>query len=285
MSIHGEKIMYHFEKHGYTMDSEIKAKTHQIRGKTAYYSPSNMTIYLESTFSHLTLRPLTDISLMDAPPEELIIVRDNNWRSLQAPTDRLVEAMLSNNLLSKKSEWIKIAQETDPIYSIYVLNEIDEAQFNRLKQAPVKKTNLLYENAISVALPENQRLIDGFSELEISEDGTPYLWAQEEHSQWRFNRPVQSGNYLFKAQLFRHFDPESNPSIKFQFLGENNLYETKLTSDNNILSVPITIEQNHSSLVLSVEDLGWIPSQFINLGEENQVFLFHSAWLEPATSN
>jgi uncharacterized membrane protein len=135
MSIHGEKIMYHFEKQGYTMDSEIKAKTHQIRGKTAYYSPSNMTIYLESTFSNLTLRPLTDIALLDDPPEELIIVRDNNWRSLQAPTDRLVEAMLSNNLLSKKSEWIKIARETDPIYSIYVLNEIDEAQFNRLKQA------------------------------------------------------------------------------------------------------------------------------------------------------
>jgi hypothetical protein len=285
-SLYGESIMKQTESSGFSQLPWLDNKNLPPKGTPAYFSPSLTQPYLTSTFSHFDLHPLTDLSKLETLPEDLVIIKGTEWLPLQSPADRLVSALLYFSTPAQQVEWIKIPDQQWPVYSIYLLHKPDSKFIQRIIQPCGKYSNPLYSKAITVALPEAQLYIDGFSHLEIPTQGEPFCWGSQEKCHLRFDQPISPGEYLLKINLFRHPYPEEKIKMTFSFLGEDTSYTKTVDPGATILSIPVSLKKRSFTPTLITEHPIWTPKEHLENNQDTRelTFLFSGAWLEPVES-
>lgn len=256
-------------------------------GATIHVSPSILIPYMAPSFRGYTLAEIESIAGAgrDGSPIHVLVL--SYWKFVQDPMSRHVHGFAHSKLIGEFNEPPVYIPYNDPHYSdlvLYTMNDPREAIIERILNIPRSLRGMDLTSATAVALPEQQLHVDGFSTLEMLEEGEPFTWAVGGESLLRFDRPIPAGDYILHVLLMRHPHPEQEVDVHFQFDGEGFVAGRELGEGFHHLQLPMTLNRTHHLPTLRVTHPIWRPADIFEGSQDDRelMFLLIGAAMEPA---
>lgn len=249
-----------------------------------YVAPGSMAPYLRDLIPGQRLVP---IESMESRPDDIMEVRVlvlPAWSNIQQTGHVLLRQMIERRLLSDDVQSILLpAGDRRGIININVLSgNLRIPDLRSMSRGRVLRHDPELERAVSAALPEFQRITDGYQNMEISDELDPFRWTRKHQIALRFDRPLQKGSYMLGMKVFRLPYPSEETDMTFSFEGEEEDYTYRAGTGTFIMEIPISLSREYRAPILLVRHPVWRVNESIpgSTDPRRLGFLFHHAWLE-----
>lgn len=187
-------------------------------GAPLYAMPSELAPFYQRTLARYRVRRVEDLPCGLAGAPEGWVLSLSPWRVFDRPRDLIVQRLLAGDALAGSVQRLAIARD----YALYHLGSVRRDAAAALCRQGIQPTGrLIPPQAVSVALPEEQRYTDGWSYPEVSGEGGVYRWAATPAVTVRFDRPLPAGDYVLHYKGYRSPQPEDPARMALDFGGSS----------------------------------------------------------------
>jgi hypothetical protein len=255
-------------------------------GTILHVSPTSLTPYLEEIFPRHVLRPIEDIGHHTEEDGMIDIVLLKYWMHIQDGKSRLLYDLLEQGSLGSSARVVHLTENRKDLsdFSLHRLVDVDDDLIDRILHGPDNIGPLPLGEALSVASPEDQLFFDGFSTLDLADDGLVFCWAAGRESRIRFDTPISPGDYLVTVVIGREPFPEPMAEVALRFEEEGTVIRETLAEGRHVLQFPFTVTRHHQRPTLRLLHPTWRPSDHIEVSEDTRrlTFRFLGATIHPA---
>jgi hypothetical protein len=255
-------------------------------GEPIYIMPPELAPFYRGSLQALDVRRIERLPCVAASGRPATVLDVNFWKSLDRSRDHLVRAVLRDDRFASSVQRFAVPPE-QPALVLYRVEGLDAGRMHALCRRGLEPP-LRDRMAASVAeaLPEDQREPEGWSYLEVSPELELYRWSTASRVPVRFDRAVETGEYLLHVVGYRSNAPRPAVSVGFELQGTSLTWQRVLPEGRFHLCRRVVWPGGDSRRgdvpVLLVEHPIWPAGGPEATGGRNLGFLFYAAWWEPA---
>jgi len=282
-SLYGQVWKYKQEKRGgLFLWKKIAKNCFPQKGDPLYVLPPELIPYFRKNLEEFDVKSIDYIGNVPLDQKDVFVLDLNFWSILQKQRDIIFLTVLKQGRLSRKLE-----RKEEPKgmmdFRNYHLKGFDHKTAQELFGNGIKPaTRDIPSHAVSRALPQEQRLSEGWSFLECDDDMYLFRWGLGNESRVRFDIAPPPGNYKLHLFGYRTPYPEETVDMNLKFVKEQRQYVIPTKKGLFHIKGLVRITRNHKELRIVVNHPVWSPYDYIsgNDDKRNLSFLFKYAWLE-----
>lgn len=249
-----------------------------------YFTPWRAYPFFKRSLSGLKVRPLT--SAFDPGAEKPVRVLNPNWVFFETdwPDEEVMMGLLSGEDLSKgvftrslpKGAWEFLYVE----YEHFDREECGRRYDNWKFQASSWRQGLL---SGSMARPETQRRLDGWSSFQANGAGEVFRWAQRDAVTLRFHRDLDAGSHRLILKGVRREQPPLDEPLRIEAPWWPEPIEHMLEPGPFRLVIPFetTSPLDEVTLRLHLSAVPMDDARDRKRARPEQSFRFDEAWIGP----
>ncbi|MBN1902794.1 hypothetical protein JW926_15830 [Candidatus Sumerlaeota bacterium] len=262
-------------------------KTDNIRffpdnGSDLYVFPSELIDYFPENLKDYKVKTTDELGSVPPQVRDVFLLDLNNWKEIRPVRDEMIMKLISSGRLSYGLVIKEYSPKFSPFRNYILLDYRHEDARKILADGIRASFPQIPPYALAMALPEDQKIYEGWSVLEMGKDNRIYRWGNGEISKIRFHPSLEPGKYVVHIIGYRNPYPAKHVLMKFNFHDEKD--EFSLFQDKGYLHIriPVRITRTHTLPRLIVRQDSWRPSEYIEGSPDgrNLTFLFLRGWIE-----
>jgi hypothetical protein len=247
-------------------------------GKPLYVMPSELIPFYRRSLAGYRVQRIEDLPCGLVGVDEGWVLNLNPWRIYDRTRDLIVQRLLAGGTLAGAVQHVAFPAAS-PDYELYHLRSVRQDRAAALCSQGIQPAGrLIPRQAVSVALPEEQRYADGWSFPEVNAERVVYRWAAAPAVTVRFDHPLPPGDYVIHYHGYRSAQPQSVVGMTLSFDGASHAVQQPAGEISLQWTVHMEKETRHPRL--RVEHPTWAPASSGSADRRTLASAFVVAWIE-----
>ncbi len=242
-------------------------------GTPLYVAPEALIPYWRATYADWPLHPLSELNEVGARTEDVTVL------DLFTTKDIRREGILfwgaKGGALSESVERTDYPEYKRLVTVLSLRGFRHDVALRIGRMPPEEAVRPELDTAVSIAVPELQRIGDGWHLPKQTNDGQVYSWSSRDRVKLRFNRPIGPGRYIVRLRGGNTELPEDPAVFLFRFEDLPEM-KAKVPAGPMTQDLFLILERDVEEPVLTIERQTWKDESGSTRG-----FLFTEAAIVP----